>query len=96
MFFLDYEITILQILWEKSSGIGSKEIWEEVNNRLRKISRASVISSLNKLVDEEYIIGYKETRVVRPYTIFSPRLGEKQLKLYLYNEVKNKIDVLIA
>ncbi len=58
-----YQIEAMKYLWA-SPGVGrsSKEIWDAVNEALRgkgSISRASIINSMNALVDDG-VIGFHE------------------------------------
>ena len=58
-----YQIEAMKYLWA-SPGVGrsSKEIWDAVNEALRgrgSISRASIINSMNALVDDG-VVGFHE------------------------------------
>ncbi len=59
MFFKPYQVEALHVLWRHGSeGANSKTVWDEVNEK-EPISRASIINSLNAMVNED-ILGYTE------------------------------------
>jgi predicted transcriptional regulator len=58
--FFDYEIEALRLLGGRSGEyLTSREVWQSVNEKL-KISRASIINSLNRMA-KSGLLNYKET-----------------------------------
>ena len=95
MFFFEYQIEALRVLWDTGGDLGSRDIWEGVNNRFGKISRASIINFLNEMYEEDIISGYQTTGKGGSRMIYSARFSENELKAYLAKLVKEKMDDFI-
>ncbi|MFH2110385.1 MAG: hypothetical protein ABIJ47_03880 [Candidatus Bathyarchaeota archaeon] len=62
MFFKPYQILALRYLWTVQEGANSREVWDQVNEKLQgSISRASIINGLNAMVDNG-LLGYRRGR----------------------------------
>ena len=93
MFFKDYQIESLQVLWESDNGLFSRDVWVKVNNRRKEpISRASIINFLNKMLDMGILSGTVLTGKGGHRTRYQTKMNEKQLKQYLKKKVKERID----
>jgi hypothetical protein len=61
MFFKPYQIETLDLLWSSEEALSSRQVWEQVNEKLSgTISRASIINFLNASV-ENGLLDYYET-----------------------------------
>jgi len=89
----DWQETALKILWESESPLITKDIWIEVNRRLkgtRSISRASIINFL-KTMDEEGVLTFEEETAKGGYRRrYSPSL-EEGFKLHVARKVVSKL-----
>jgi predicted transcriptional regulator len=89
MFFRDYQITILQKLWE-NPGLNSRSVWNSVEG----ISRAGVIVFLNAMVDAG-LLSYVERTAKGGYQrVYSSKFDEKGTKEYLKTLVLEKLKTL--
>ena len=76
--FFDYEIEALRLLWSKKGEyLSSRQVWQHLNEKL-KISRASIINSLNRMA-RAGILDEDAFRTVK-----------KEKKLRLLNDVYEK------
>ncbi|MFH2109726.1 MAG: hypothetical protein ABIJ47_00545 [Candidatus Bathyarchaeota archaeon] len=84
MFFKPYQVLALNYLWTVPEGAKSKEVWLNANEQLEGlISRASVINSLNAMVDNG-ILDYEErTGKGGHHRVYHHRYSETQLKEHL-------------
>ena len=96
MFFFDYQIEALRVLWDTEGDLSSRDVWEAVNNRVGKISRASIINFLNDMIDYGILLGYETTGKGGMRTIYSPAMDEVKLKQLLHKQVTTKIDELMV
>jgi len=84
MFFKPYQVLALRYLWTAESGAISREIWDHVNEQLQgSISRASIINSLNAMVDNGMLDYVEGTGRGGHHRIYSHRYSETRLKEYL-------------
>ena len=90
----DWQETALRILWESESPLITKDVWIEVNRRLkgtRSISRASIINFL-KAMDEEGVLTFEEETAKGGYRRrYSPSLDEEGFKLHVAGKVVSKL-----
>jgi predicted transcriptional regulator len=95
MFFKDYQLEALKILWKSNPGLISREVWEQVNqNPQINISRASIINFLNDMVELGILNTTSETGKGGHRPRYSPKYDEAQAKQYLTDAVKNKLNTL--
>ena len=83
----EYEELALRYLWEVGEdGAKSRYVWERVSEDLgegKSISRASIINSLNRLVDQG-ILGYRDATGKGGYhRIYFPLMDESGCAAYL-------------
>ena len=92
MFFKDYELEALKILWRSNPGLLSREVWEQVNQHPQiNISRASIINFLNNMVELGILNTSSETGKGGHRSRYSPKYDEDQTKQYLADAVKFKL-----
>jgi predicted transcriptional regulator len=93
MFFKPYQVKALQVLWRHgSAGANSRTVWNEVNEK-ELISRASIINSLNAMVDEDILSYTEKTGKGGHQRVYRLDLTEAELKQHL---AKVFIDKLLA
>ena len=93
MFFKPYQVEALHVLWRHGSeGANSKTVWDEVNEK-ELISRASIINSLNAMVDEGILSYTEKTGKGGHHRVYRLDLTESKLKEHL---AKVFIDKLLA
>ncbi len=90
-----YQIEAMKYLWASSGeGRSSKEIWDAVNDALpegRSISRASIINSMNALVDDG-VLGFHEiTGKGGHRRIYKSVYDESGFKRYIAETVLRKL-----
>ena len=89
-----YQILAMKYLWGSSVGRSSKEIWDAVNDALpggSSISRASIINSMNALV-EDGVLGFHEiTGKGGHRRIYKPVFDESGFKRYIAETVLRKL-----
>ena len=92
MFFKPYQVLALRYLWTVQEGANSREVWDHVNEQLQgSISRASIINSLNAIVDNG-LLGYEEKTGRGGYhRIYRHRYNEAELKEYLASSFIRKL-----
>ena len=83
----EYEELALRYMWEVGEdGAKSRFVWERVNEDLgegKSISRASIINSMNRLVDQG-ILGYRDATGKGGYhKIYYPLMDESGCAIYL-------------
>lgn len=95
MFFKPYQVEALRILWKhQSTGANSATVWNEVNEILKEpMSRASIINSLNTMVDDGILSYIEKTGKGGHHRVYSLDLTEAELKEHL---AKVFIDKLLA
>ena len=95
MFFKPYQVEALHVLWKHGSeGANSKTVWDEVNEVLKEpMSRASIINSLNAMVDEDILSYTEKTGKGGHQRVYRLDLTESELKEHL---AKVFIDKLLA
>jgi predicted transcriptional regulator len=85
----EYEELALRYIWEVGEdGAKSRLLWERVNEELgegKSISRASIINSMNRLVDQG-LLGYRDaTGKGGIHRIYYPLMDESGCASYLVN-----------
>ena len=92
MFFKEYQLDMLKTLWKSTEGLNSRQVWEAVGGD--KISRASVINSLDAMVENGLLSKTSRTGKGGHRGIFSPKFDEAGTKQYLVKVFKERLDSL--
>lgn len=83
----EYEELALRYIWSVGEeGAGSGETWNAVNEKLgedRRISRASIIFFLNRMVDQGVLNFRDATGKGGHHRIYYPKLDERGYKMYV-------------
>jgi predicted transcriptional regulator len=89
--FFEYEIEALHLLWSRSGEyLSSTQVWQQINEKLR-ISRASIINSLNRMA-RAGILDYKETTGKGGYKgLYAATRSEAELKRRIAEELTENI-----
>jgi len=96
MFFKDYQLESLRVLWESGEGLFSRDVWERVNElRNQPISRTSIIIFLNDMVGSGILSGTDLTGQGGHKTRYEAKMSEQELKQNLAKLVKAKLDEMI-
>jgi len=88
-----YQILAMRYLWANPEGKSSRYVYEAVNEAMTdgSISRASIINSLNALVDDG-VLGYHEiTGKGGHRRIYKPNYDENGFKRYIAETVFKKL-----
>jgi predicted transcriptional regulator len=88
--FKDYEVEELKCLWGREKEASSREVWMAVNHVMGEgsISRASIINSLNRMV-ELGVLKYSEVTGKGGHRgLYTPALNEGQLKKFIESSLK--------
>ena len=89
-----YQILAMKDLWANPEGRSSRDVYFAVNEAMKgksSISRASIINSLNALVDDG-VLGYHEiTGKGGHRRIYKPNYDEKGFKQYIAETVLRKL-----
>lgn len=95
MFFKPYQIAALNVLWDSSEPLSSREVMEEVNkNMTERISRASIINFLNASV-EHGMLDFIETTGKGGYRrLYSAKISSFQIKSFLTRMVEEQLQTL--
>ena len=93
MFFKPYQVEALHVVWKHGSeGANSKTVWDEVNEALTEpMSRASIINSLNAMVDEGILSYTEKTGKGGHHRVYRLPRTEPQLKEHLAQRVLEKL-----
>ncbi|MCW4051519.1 MAG: hypothetical protein NWE89_17500 [Candidatus Bathyarchaeota archaeon] len=93
MFFRDYQVEILKVLWNSDGELASKEVWEKVSSKLEsgRISRASVINSLNAFVEMGILDGEPEPCKGGYRMLYTSPLNEEEVWAFLSKMVHDKL-----
>ena len=88
----EYQELALRYLWDVGEeGAGSGAVWKAVNRELQKngdsISRASIIFSLNNLVDQGVLDNHEESGKGGMQKIYKPAMYEDDYKIYVVKTV---------
>ena len=81
----DYQEIALRVIWESSEGLGSKQVWDRINKRLKDktISRASVINFLEDMREKSVLIGDDKTGKGGHRWIYHPAMNETGFKQFI-------------
>jgi len=81
----DYQEIALRVIWESPEGIGSKQVWDRINERLKDktISRASVINFLEDMREMGVLKGDEKTGKGGHRWIYSPAMNESEFKQFI-------------
>ena len=92
MFFKPYQVEALRVLQNRGSeGANSRIVWNTVNETLPSpISRASIINSLNMMVDEGVLSFTERTGKGGHHRVYRLDMSESELKEYLARIVIDK------
>ncbi|MBU1180547.1 hypothetical protein KJ885_06395 [Patescibacteria group bacterium] len=92
MFFKPYQVLALRYLWTIQNGAKSLEVWDHVKTRVEgSISRASIINSLNAMVDNG-ILDYEErTGKGGHHRVYRHKYSETDLREYLIKHFIEKL-----
>ena len=88
-----YQILAMRYLWANPDGKSSRYVYEAVNEAMESgsISRASIINSLNALVDDG-VLGYHETTGKGGHRrIYKSVYNESGFKRYIAGTVLRKL-----
>jgi predicted transcriptional regulator len=88
-----YQILAMEYLWANQEGKSSREVYDAVNDAMENgsISRASIINSLNMLVDDG-VLGYHEiTGKGGHRRIYKPLFNEDGFKCFIAETVLRKL-----
>ena len=96
MFFKDWQIESLNVLWSSERGLLSLDVWTRVKQRGVVISRASVINFLNHLLELGILEGSDETGKGGQRARYSIRMSEHELKQHLSGAVERKLKEMIG
>ncbi len=95
MFFKEYQLEAIRTLGGSNPGLLSREVWEQVNQHQNiNISRASIINFLNDMVEIGVLDASTETGKGGHRSRYMPKHDEAQLKQYLADAVKKKLNSL--
>jgi len=96
MFFKDYQLESLRVLWESGEGLFSRDVWERVNElRNQPISRTSIIIFLNDMVESGILSGTSLTGTGGYKLRYEAKMNEQEFKQHLAKLVKAKLDEMI-
>ena len=95
MFFKPYQIASLDLLWNSEESLGSRQVWEQVNQQLpNTISRASIINFLNASVEHE-LLNYVETTGKGGHRrLYSAKQTKPEASAFLTEKVRESLQTL--
>ena len=95
MFFKPYQIASLDLLWNSEESLGSRQVWEQVNQQLPStISRASIINFLNASVEHE-LLNYVETTGKGGHRrLYSSKQTKPEASAFLTEKVRESLQTL--
>ena len=93
MFFKPYQVAALQVLQKRGpEGANSRIVWNTVNEtRPSPISRASIINSLNMMVEEKVLSFTERTGKGGYHRVYRLEMTDSELKEYLARIVIDKL-----
>jgi len=92
MFFKPYQVLALKYLWTVPEGAKSLEAWNRVKAQPGgSISRASIINSLNEMVDNGMLDYVERTGKGGHHRIYRHRYSEEKLREFLASNFIGKL-----
>ena len=91
MFFKPYQVQAIQYLWTVEGSAKSVDVWNHVKVLGDGISRASIINSLNDMVDHGILDHVERTGKGGHHRVYSHKYTETQLKEYLASSIIMKL-----
>ena len=93
MFFKDYQLQSLRVLWDSGEGLFTRDVWERVNElRNQPISRTSIIIFLNDMVNDDILSGTSLSGKGGYKLRYEAKMSEGELKQHLAKLVKAKLN----
>lgn len=90
-----YQVEAMKYLWTKTEeGASSREVYDAVNEAMKgtgTISRASIINSLNMLVDDEVLDFHEITGKGGHRRIYKPKYDENGFKEFIARTMLSKL-----
>jgi len=89
-----YQILAMKDLWANPEGRSSRDVYDAVNKAMEgkgSISRASIINSLNALVDDGVLSFHEITGKGGHRRIYKPNFDEKGFKQFIAETVIRKL-----
>ena len=95
MFFKPYQVISLDLLWNSEETMSSRQVWEQVNQKLPgTISRASIINFLNASV-ENGLLDFKEITGKGGYRrLYSSKMSKPETSVFLSEVVRERLQKL--
>ena len=95
MFFKPYQVESLDLLWNSEETLSSRQVWEQVNEKLPgTISRASIINFLNASV-ENSLLNYVETTGKGGHRrLYSSKMSKPETSTFLSEVVRERLQTL--
>jgi predicted transcriptional regulator len=90
MFFKPYQVEALFVLWENNEGANSRLVWKSVNMKM-KISRASIINSLNDMVNYGILSITEGNWKGGHRRVYHHKYTESELKEFIVRVIINKL-----
>lgn len=92
----DYQLKAMRFLWERGEeGTISKDIWLHVNKILLEegssISRASIINSMNDMVDNGILKYFERSGKGGYHRVYSPIYDETGFKEFIATQIIEKL-----
>jgi predicted transcriptional regulator len=82
----ELELQILKILWQQSPLL-ARDVQKSLASDGRKLARTSVITTLNTMVDKEYLSREKQGNSF----LFSPRISEEEVGDLVLGDVVDRV-----
>ncbi len=96
MFFKDWQLQSLRVLWRSCEGLFSKDVWEQVSELPNySISRSSIIQFLNNMVECDILSGTEYTGKGGRKLRYQAKMSEQELKHHLAELVQAKLNEMI-
>lgn len=91
--FKSYEVEELKFLWRQTGPASSRQVFEAVNEAMggRSISRASVINSLNRMVELGVLEMTTTTGKGGYRGLYAASMKEDELKRFIYEKLTQSL-----
>lgn len=93
MFFKDWQLQSLRVLWESDKGLLSRGVWERVNEL--RVQPISIIIFLQDMLENGILSGVDGTGKGGHRTRYAAKMSEQEFKQHLAKLVKDKLDEMI-